>query len=353
MLLFGGTIDQYDYEASGKDETGLGRWVSMVLVGENGMVMRIVTCYNPCYNKTQGSRTSYQQQRRYFLTVEKDDTCPRKRFIDDLSKQLEKWQEAGERLIVCMDANEHIYKKKIGRTLTDPSGLGLKEVVGEFTGEKLGATYFRGSKPIDAVWASPDIMVVGACVMPAGYGVGDHRLFQIDFKLESIVGLAPPKIVRAAARRLNTKIPGVAERYNKELEQLYVRHKVNSRLVAADDPMVPKEVVKERVDKIDAEMKQFRKRAEKKCRKLKSGRIPFTPEASIWIRRKQVYESLLKYKQGRIRNRSNLRRTALRCGISKPLSLSTAEIKERLKVCEEKCDYFLKHGYRYRRKHLQ
>jgi exonuclease III len=114
MLLFGGTIDQYDYEASGKDETGLGRWVSMVLVGENGMVTRIVTCYNPCYNKTQGSRTSYQQQRRYFLTVEKDDTCPRKRFIDDLSKQLEKWQEAGERLIVCMDANEHIYKKKIG-----------------------------------------------------------------------------------------------------------------------------------------------------------------------------------------------------------------------------------------------
>lgn len=64
------------------------------------------------------------------------------------------------------------------------------------------------------------------------FGVGDHRLFQIDFKLESIVGASPPKIVRAAARRLDTKIPGVAKRYNKELEQLYIRHKVNSRLVA-------------------------------------------------------------------------------------------------------------------------
>jgi hypothetical protein len=102
----------------------------------------------------------------------------------------------------------------------------------------------------------------------------------------------------------------VTKKYNKELEQLYVRHKVNTRLVAADDPNAPREVVKARVDKIDKETKQLRKRAEKKCRKLKSGRIPFSLEASIWIRRKQVYELLLRYKRGKIRNRSNLRRTA-------------------------------------------
>ena len=142
-------------------------------------------------------------------------------------------------------------------------------------------------------------------------------------------------------------------KYNRELEALYIRHKVNTRLVAADDPNVPKEVVKERLDKLDEEMKQFRKRAEKKCRKLKSGRIPFSPEASIWIRRKQVYESLLRYKLGKIRNRSNLRRSAQRCGIDSPLKLSWNEIQERIRICEEKCDYYLKHGHSYRRKHLQ
>ena len=30
-----------------------------------------------------------------------------------------------------------------------------------------------------------------------------------------------------------------------------------------------------------------------------------------------------------------------------------AEIKERLKVCEEKCQYYERHGHRHRRKHLQ
>ncbi len=78
----------------------------------------------------------------------------------------------GERLIVCMDANEHIYCKQIGCTLTTPTGLGLKEIVGDFMGQQLGATYFQGSKPIDAVWASPDITVVGTCVMPVGWSRG-------------------------------------------------------------------------------------------------------------------------------------------------------------------------------------
>ena len=52
--------------------------------------------------------------------------------------------------------------------------------------------------------------VVGVCVMPAGYGVGDHRVFVVDFLTLSLVGSTPPKIVRSQARKPNTIIPGVA-----------------------------------------------------------------------------------------------------------------------------------------------
>jgi hypothetical protein len=57
----------------------------------------------------------------------------------------------------------------------------MKDVVGEFTARKLGATYFQGSVPIDAIWATSVVTVANACVMPVGYGVGDHRLFVVDF----------------------------------------------------------------------------------------------------------------------------------------------------------------------------
>ncbi|MEJ2137350.1 MAG: hypothetical protein P8X86_19155, partial [Desulfofustis sp.] len=353
LLLFGPLIDQYDFEASGKDDTGLGRWVVMVFRGSEGITTRVVCGYNPCVSARKATRSTYQQHRRYLITKESDRACPRRRFREDLVKQLEQWRAEGDRLIVCMDANEHIYKKSIGKTLTDPEGLKMQEVVGAFTGQQLGATFFRGTKPIDGIWATPDVVVTGACVMPAGYGVGDHRLFVVDFLTSSFVGLTPPRIVRAGARRLNTNIEHAEANYNDELQEQVLRHNIIQRFGAAHESSACKQIVKEKCDKIDGEVRQYMRGAEKRCRRIKSGRIPFSPESATWIRRAQVYRSILRYHAGKIRNRGNLKRSARRCGIENPLGLSLAEVRARLKACKEKCNYFRKHGHRYRRRHLR
>ena len=353
LLLYGPLIEQYNFELSGKDDTGLGRWVVMTFQGEEGKKTRVVAAYCPCVTPPKATKSSYQQHKRYLVNKEKDyETCPRTRFREDLIKQLRLWREEGDRLIVCMDANENIYKKSIGRMLTDPGGLAMKEVVGDFTGKKLGATFFRGVTPIDGFWATPDVIVTAACVMPVGYGAGDHRMFVIDFLTSSLVGSSPPRIVRAEARRLNTNIPGVADRYYTKLEDQVMRHRMMDRIGQEYTSSNTKELAKQKWDKLDEEMKRYMKGAEKKCRRIKSGRIPFSPEASKWIRRAQVYRSLLRFHAGKIRNRGNLKRAARRCGISRPLSLSLVEIRARLKVCKDKCNYFKKHGHRYRRKHL-
>jgi hypothetical protein len=83
----------------------------------------------------------------------------------------------------------------------------MKEVVGEFTCTPVGTTFFRGLKLIDGIWATADIMVCNASIIPAGYGIGDHRLFIIDFASSKIIGNTAPKVVQAASRCLNTKIP--------------------------------------------------------------------------------------------------------------------------------------------------
>ena len=93
----------------------------------------------------------------------------------------------------------------------------MNEVVGTFNGKKRGATLFRGSKPIDAVWVTPDIVVVGACVIPGSCGVGNHRLFVLDFLTSYLVGQMPPQIIRSGARRLNTKIPSAKDNYTNVL----------------------------------------------------------------------------------------------------------------------------------------
>jgi hypothetical protein len=68
------------------------------------------------------------------------------------------------------------------------------------------------------------------------------------------------------------------------------------------------------------------KNLEKRCRKIKSGRLPFSPEAAKWIRRVQMYKSLLKFVRGRGRNCGNLRQEAYRAGIENLFALTEAYI---------------------------
>ncbi len=124
LLLFGHLTKQLNKNKSGKDKLGLGRWSVMTLQGD-GVHTRIICGYNPCGNAKLNSGTTYQQHRRYFVTMKKDITCQRKHFHDDLMKQLQKWRQEGYRLVICMDANEDIYKKSLGKSLTSTEGLNM------------------------------------------------------------------------------------------------------------------------------------------------------------------------------------------------------------------------------------
>jgi hypothetical protein len=52
---------------------------------------------------------------------------------------------------------------------------------------------------------------------------------------------------------------------------------------------------------------------------------------------------------GKINITNSLRCTAQRCGIKAPLKLSWDEIKDRLKICEKKCEHFSKHEREYQK----
>jgi hypothetical protein len=248
LLAFGTVTEYLDHHQLGKDKTGLGRWSIMTFKGDNRVQKRVVCGYNPCYDRNLNSSTSYQQHRRYFIRQQKELTCLRTKFCEDLVSQLLRWQQDGDKLIVCLDANEDIYCKSIEKALTDINGLAMKEVVGDFTHQRVGVTFFRGSKPINGVWATSDILV---------------------------------------------------------------------------------------------------------CQWIKSGRIPFLPKASLWIKQTQVYRSLLKYHAGKIRNRGNLKQAAQHCKIQDAMSISIKEIMARLSTCINMCDHFRKHRQSYRRRHLQ
>jgi hypothetical protein len=179
--MFGPLTEYLDIPACEKDVSGLGRWTSMSLKGSVGVQTRITCGYNPCRSNRQDNSTSYAQQQGHQIWHYQDHvTCPRVKFREDLGKFLREWRAAGDRLIVCLDANENIYTQALGKMFTNSEGLGMVEAVGKYTRKKIGPTYFRGQLPINGIWTTPDVTIANACAMPAGYGIGDHRLFIID-----------------------------------------------------------------------------------------------------------------------------------------------------------------------------
>jgi hypothetical protein len=208
---------------------------------------------------------------------------------------MKQWRAAGKHLVLCLDANENIYIAELGRQLTDLHGLGMKEVVGDFTGRQLGATFFRGSEPIDAIWATSNLKVAHACIMPVGYGVGDHHLFVVDFSTASMIGTCLPKIIRPALCRLNTKIPQCALRYNWALQKTILRHQLLEHMMRVAESDGSKEGILAKLNQLNQEGEQYMKHAEKKYCRIKSGQIPSSPEASLWIRQCQKYCSLLRW----------------------------------------------------------
>ena len=163
--------------------------------------------------------------------------------------------------------------------------------------------------------------------MPVGHGVGDHRLFVIAFLPSSLIGKNPPRIVRLGSRRLNTRLPRVADAYTEKAEKLILSHRRIERLVEAHTSEKSALIVKEKINAIDKESRDYFLSAKKNCRKIKAGRISFSPEVSVWICCSQVYRFLLRYQAKKIRNRRNLKRAARRCKITNLFRLSLCKIK--------------------------
>jgi hypothetical protein len=107
-----------------------------------------------------------------------------------------------------------------------------------------------------------------------------------------------------------------------------------------------------KIGKVGGNSMQFMKHAAKKCRRLKLGCICFSPKSVMWIKREQIYKSLVEYHLVWKKNRGNLKRAARKQGIKKPFQISMAGLKTRLEVCKKRNNYFREHGPRYQKKHL-
>jgi hypothetical protein len=177
--------------------------------------------------------------------------------------QLKKWRAEGDRIILFMDHNEHVYNGALKKVLSNSTGLNLQEVILQHTGTRTDATFFRGSKPIKGLWTSSNLEISTACVMPFGYRVGDHQAFILDITLESLVGENTTKIVRPVSCKLNSRLPQCSKAYIHSSKLNIIQHRLLERLHDAHTGMCTPEERAGKMMKIDEEGKAYMPHAEK------------------------------------------------------------------------------------------
>ena len=276
---------------SGQDYTKLGRWSWYRVEGEPGCRTRIVTAYAPTGSEASEEASYWKQSQRY-IKKEGLKTNPKKMFREDLCKALTNWREAGDRIVLMIDANENVTDHILARMLAK---IGLREAVHMRTNGPGPKTHVRGSESIDGIYVTPEIEVRGASYLPFNKDLGDHRPVMMDVTIASILGRNLPKIVPPRARRLSAKIPRIREEYIKLLEKSFEQHGIFDRLVKLSNETESSVSLqaKSALNELDKLMTRLMLEAEKKCRKVYACHHDFSPEVKGWLDRCHAYRQLI------------------------------------------------------------
>ena len=301
---YGGTallaIDKmaHCYFKAAKDFRQLGRWSSMTFRGKGGKITRVVSCYCPVKPSSFHAGSVYTQ---HVEALQKSGIhrCPREQFWIDLKAAIAKWTEDDETLVVMGDFNHSV--EKCNQYL---AGTGLKDFITHTHGLNTApATHEAGSVPIDAIFVSEALLPF----IRGGYmGFGqltrsDHRALWIELPMIVFIGYNMNDIIHPAARRLKLEDPRVVKKYQDTLHQLFSDHKVYeklAKLVAESTFPLPVEQQKQ-YEKIDLIRMHCMSLAEKKCRRLHMGNIPFSAAYARSRDEIDLWTALKKRHQGR------------------------------------------------------
>ena len=332
---------------TGVDFRKLGRWSWMLLEGEPGHRTRIIQVYSVGNNRSTELGSAYQQSLRCIQTNDlrsttspDDPTTPKDLLTTDLLKQLRTWKMQGDQMIVMMDANDHILTGSLGKALVGQKwDIGLEEISHRAWGDFPPNTYIRGHRPVDGVWASSTLEIVGFKILPFYSSVGDHRGMVFDVTTRSLLGKYEARVEKAGCRRLISSNQGSVDRYNKLVEDQVKRHKLRERLDELDMEMGNDAPTRDqicRADIIFEQIAEIQLHAERKCRKILKPDLEFSSEIKFWHERVNAWRAMSNLRKGNVRHRGHCYRNARSSNIENPKLASDKDIAEGLAYAKAK-----------------
>jgi hypothetical protein len=286
---------KYRMVKSGVDPSNMGRWCWQSFSGKTGVITKVITAYRPC--KSNGLMSTYMQQQR-ILDARNKTTCPRKEMLDDLTTAITTWLSEGEQIILMLDLNDNCDHSEANDRLTS---IGLKECILNRHQEQPPATCNRGTKPIDGIYASNTILIEKGGYCPFNLFPTDHRALWIDLTMSNLCGNNMAPILHPQARRLKCNDPPTQAKWTKlYLDFLNKRNAINRSYSLQENltcPLTEQHIIE--YEKLHRIRKDALLYADKKCRKLRMGGVPFSIELTKARTEIEMWKAITSWKLGR------------------------------------------------------
>jgi hypothetical protein len=247
-----------------------------------------------------------------------------------LSKFVEQCLSNGEQLVLGIDANEDI---RVGPFSQRMMEVGLVEICTYKHGKEGPPTYARGTTPIDALYMSQNLLGSACGYLPIPC---DHRILWINIDIFDALGRSIPLSASRPQQRLVLQDPRVVHKYVSTLTGIFEKEKFLQRLQSLQGRMEKgvSDTMLLEYNKLDKIHLTGIKRADKQCRHLKMGQVPFSLLLVMAWNKLKAWKLLIKkLKGGRVDSRF-LHRVMKAAAIPDAKLLSVSEAEDNLANCQ-------------------
>eukprot|EP00956_Cyclotella_meneghiniana_P023838 scaffold47053_cov43-Cyclotella_meneghiniana.AAC.1 len=123
-----------------------------------------------------------------------------------------------------------------------------------------------------------------------------------------MIGEDFPQLVRYEGRKLQSKKYQASKAYNKSVREKVLRHKLIEKYesLRSNHSSLTNEEKQAALDSIDAQKTEFMRCGEEHCRKIMRGTIENSPQVKLWIKRRRLFNWILKHKLSPLKDPRNL-----------------------------------------------
>ena len=268
---------------SGGDERNLGRWRWITLRGKQGRKTTIIGTY-----RTENGWVTSNNQLAAIRNTEdgaKNLLEPTELWFSDLKELIQEKQDNGHSIILCGDFNDDMTDDN-ARVTKFAKKLNMREVIlGRHGKQNAPHTYDYGSKPIDGIFVSDEIDIEQGGYIDALECPGDHCALWVDVRKNALIGEEQDfSRKKQSFRKVTSKIPSVKKNFQKLMEEQMKEHGMREKVEKLYDRCID-EVNKNNciskssereMDILFDRLTRAKNYAEKRCRKLRAGRVPYS-----------------------------------------------------------------------------